>query len=69
MGASAPFFTMGKLNTVKIPLMAESIEEIVLKQIENNLLNNVQYHYSDPVPYKEGWLCWYFADITKHREL
>ena len=57
------------LSKVKVYLKAKTEDELIQKQLKNNLLNNMMYDYSNPIPITDGFITWFYADVTKHRRL
>jgi len=56
---------MSNLTTVRVYLEAKSKDEMIIKQMENNLKRKTWFDYS--VPFKDGniYICWYYDDLIK----
>lgn len=50
---------------VKHFLEANSKEEMMQKQLENNLKRQMYFDYSDPIKDGSKWICWYNDDLMK----
>ncbi len=53
------------LNRVKLPLKAKTRQELVQKQLANNLARDKEFNYTDfqYLPHEKIYLCWYFDEL------
>lgn len=56
---------MSALFMVKMFLRAKTPEEIIAKQIEQNLKDGITHKYQEVIKDGKGWIIWYLADATK----
>jgi len=55
------------ITRVKVFLKASSENELIQKQLKNNLINNMMYSYDTPQKIGKEFIVWFFADVTKYK--
>lgn len=50
---------------IRVFLEADTKEEMILKQLENNTVRNTWFEYSPPMKEDDKYITWYFDDVEK----
>lgn len=58
------------LNRVKLPLVAKTRQELVQKQLANNVARDAEFEYDDfdYLPHEKIYICWYFDVIDPNEK-
>jgi len=54
---------------VKLFLKAKDEVELIQLQLKNNSINNMMYDYGTPQKIDDGFIIWFYADVTKYRRV